>query len=725
MTRAPELARESTDVTRARARAMLAAILLVAFVVRLVYVLQSRASPFFAEPQMDALYHTEWARAFAAGREFQPGPFFRAPLYPWFLGTCFKLFGASFLAPRIVQACIGTLGVGLTYLVGARAFDRRVGLLAALFAAGYWVLVYFDGELLLPVLEVPLDLAAIWLSLRVSSDPRPSTAALAGLAWGASAIVRPNVLLFAPIVALWTLWLAWRARRTARAREIVAGARVPSARMPSAFVPSVFVPGAFVIGLFLPILPITAYNAFVGGDAVLISSQGGVNLWIGSNPQSDGSSAIVPGTRADWWGGYYDAIHQAETAAGRSLKPSEVSSWYTRKAIDFVLHDPLAAARQFLWKLRLFWTDFELGNNVDERFFAYRYGPILRALPLGFAALAPLALIGFALCTRRAVRDLPLWGFVPVYTLSVVAFFVCSRFRVPVLPVLMVFAAYACVWSVDAVRARRRLALAIAALCFALLSFGVTRIPAAVDRTDSNGLWLLGVNAEQHGELDDAVELYRQAIAARPRNAYAHEALGSALESKGYLDEAEQSLRQAIAIRPDNPSTWMRLFDVQLKAERFDDAQATVDQLLALAPYSAAVRRTEGQLAYTRASVAAHAGENASDVRALREQALAAFRAGLALHPDPDDAFDCAYGAGTALLDLNRAKEAVEAFRAALDARAEPDAHGWFWSCAELCAMALERDGRASEVRALAEQLARRHAGDPRAQDFLRRHARD
>jgi len=41
-------------------------ILVLAFVLRLVYVLQSRASPYFAEPQMDAAYHVDWARALAS-----------------------------------------------------------------------------------------------------------------------------------------------------------------------------------------------------------------------------------------------------------------------------------------------------------------------------------------------------------------------------------------------------------------------------------------------------------------------------------------------------------------------------------------------------------------------------------------------------------------------------------------------------------------------------------
>ena len=198
-----------------------------------------------------------------------------------------------------------------------------------------------------------------------------------------------------------------------------------------------------------------AYNAIVGHDRVLISSQSGVNLYIGNNERSDGSSAIVPGTRPDWWGGYYDSIALAEADMGRALKPSEVSAWYTRKSFAFWRDHPSQAMALLGFKLRLFWTDWELGNNHDERFFALEFGPVLRWLPIGFGWLAPFGLLGFLLATRRVRSLFPLWIFLPVYTVSVVAYFVCARFRVPVLPVLMIFAAYAAVHLVDALRARR------------------------------------------------------------------------------------------------------------------------------------------------------------------------------------------------------------------------------------------------------------------------------
>src|SRR5690349_4365953 len=140
---------DARDVSPGRARAWLAAVAAVALLLRVVYVLQSRSSPLFDAPQMDAAYHWDWARAFARGEDFQPGPFFRAPLYPWFLGLCVRVFGESFLAPRLVQAVIGTLSVLLLNRVAALAFDRCTGLVASAVAATYWTTIYFEGELLL------------------------------------------------------------------------------------------------------------------------------------------------------------------------------------------------------------------------------------------------------------------------------------------------------------------------------------------------------------------------------------------------------------------------------------------------------------------------------------------------------------------------------------------------------------------------------------------------
>ncbi len=676
------------DVRPRTARLALAAILLLALALRVVYVLQSRGNPFFAAPEMDALYHVQWATALARGEEFQPGPFFRAPGYPWFLAACLRVFGEGLLAPRLVQAVLGTVACALVYLVGARAFDRRTGLVAAALAAAYWMLIYFDGELLLPVLEVPTSLAAILLALRFAERPTPLRAAWAGVALGAAALVRPNILLWAPLVALWMLFRAGRPTRAAWGAVL-----------------------AYVLAAFAPILPVTAYNTLAGGDLVLISSQGGVNLWIGNNPASDGSTAIAPGTRPDWWGGYHDTIAQAEAEAGRALKPSEVSGHYTRKALSWMAANPLDAARHFAWKLRLFWTDWELGNNQDEVFFALRFGPVLRWLPVGFGWTAPLGLLGLALALRRWRAIGPLWLFVPAWCASVVAFFVCARFRIPMVPALLVFAAFALTWSLDRWRERRWRPLGLALVSAAVLAFLVQAVPAAVDRTPAKGLWQLGIRAAASGDPARAVEFYRESLAHNPRFAIAHQDLGIALDAIGQPEAAERSLREALRLAPSLAGARQALTEQLLARGRTTEALGSAQAGVTAAPLASAAH-------YALARVLLARGE-AQGAAAVPE-AEHTLRRALELARTPDETFNAAFALAEIARRSGRAAEAVRAYERALDARPAPDAAGWWLRCQEGRLAALAQAGEIERARSLARDLAARHAADARILRALR-----
>src|SRR5512143_465684 len=98
----------------------------VAFLLRLIHLLQLRHNyPLFLSPQMDALYHHEWALAIATGKQFIADAFFRAPLYPYFLGLLYKLFGANLMAVRVIQALIGSVGCGLVYLLARQLLTKR------------------------------------------------------------------------------------------------------------------------------------------------------------------------------------------------------------------------------------------------------------------------------------------------------------------------------------------------------------------------------------------------------------------------------------------------------------------------------------------------------------------------------------------------------------------------------------------------------------------------
>ena len=69
------------------------------------------------------------------------------------------------------------------------------------------------------------------------------------------------------------------------------------------------------------------------------------------------------------------------------------------------------------------------------------WGPPIVVVFIGLIA-------GLVVALRRAGPLFPAWGFVLVYSASVVLFFVCSRFRVPILPLLMAHAGLAVSWGV-------------------------------------------------------------------------------------------------------------------------------------------------------------------------------------------------------------------------------------------------------------------------------------
>ncbi len=361
----------------------------VALGLRLIYLGQLQDSPMFDAPIMDAKYHDEWARLIAQdwsralldGVTLHPGAaYFRAPLYAYFLAFIYTLFEQDYLAVRVIQFVIGSLSVLLIYILGRRVFSPPVGRIAGIMAALYGPFIYFEGELLIPVLILFLNLLLVLAVLATAGRPNWWKWLGCGALLGLSAIARPSVLIFLVILIPWMVVALKRGgRRWPRILLHVSG---------------------LLLGAVLLMLPLHIHNHKMAKDFLpAMVSQGGVNFFIGNNPDSDGATAIVPGTRATWWGGYFDALQLAEEAEGRALKASEVSGYWFRRGLQFIREEPARAWRLLAHKIALFWGGQEIANNKDIYFFSDRR-PLTRYLirpgliDLPFGLIAPLALAG-------------------------------------------------------------------------------------------------------------------------------------------------------------------------------------------------------------------------------------------------------------------------------------------------------------------------------------------
>jgi len=412
-------------------RTEIAVIVALAMTLRLVFFYLNRAhNPVFYHPILDALYHNDWALDILKGPAHGKDVFFRGPLYPYVLAGLYWIGHSSIAFAVFVQHLMGTATVILTWWMAREFLEQRVALAAGIVAALYWPFVYFEGDLLIVTMFMMVNGAGLLVLVRALRTDSRRAFALAGVLFGLAAIARPSILIFFPALPL-VCYLANRGPRRAWLRH-------------SAII---------ALAAAVPIAPVMIRNGVVGHAVVPIAASGGVNFYIGNNPSSDGSTAIVPGTRADWWGGYHDAIHIAERDEGHALSLPQVSHYYFRRGVNFILTRPADSWPLMGKKFLMFWAGPERANNKFIYFFWDLAGMKYVPLP-GYWIVAPFALLGMVVLWPRRRKFAVLYLFVGLYMLGVVAFFVNARFRLPVVPVLIVFAACGGAYVVAAWRSR-------------------------------------------------------------------------------------------------------------------------------------------------------------------------------------------------------------------------------------------------------------------------------
>lgn len=546
----------------------------VGLILRMFYILQTRTQdPLFYSPQMDALYHHQWAMAIANGMEFIHDAYFRAPLYPFFLGLIYKIFSVHLFAARVIQIIIGSISCGLLYLVTRRLFSESTARIAGLILAFYPLAIYFDGELLIANLLIFLLLLGFLLLLRSRQINRQWY--LPGLIFGLAAIARPNVLVFIVVVVVWLIF-GFKARRWQRLAQ-------------------------FLIAIIIIIAPVTIRNYVKSKRLVLIAWQGGTNFYIGNNPNSDGVTAIVPGTRGSWWGGYYDAKRLAEQAMGRPLQGTDIDAYWLKQGFKFWQEQPFQALKLLLSKFYLWFSGYEVSNNRDIYFFkhyTFLKFLIFRTgwLVFPFGILFPLSLIGIYLSRRKWRQLMPVYLFVLSYSLSFVIFFVTSRYRMPMIVLLIPFAVFGIESYIKSSRREKLLVSAIFIISFILFNFNLARI-YQTDKAQNHFLAALGFH--ETGRTDETVKELEQALSID--SAVNILALETTVRLElGQTARAEKVAQAAVRLWPNVSDAYGVAGNVYAALSQPDSAKIYFEQAVNLDPYSLQALNNLGNLALTQ-----------------------------------------------------------------------------------------------------------------------------
>jgi 4-amino-4-deoxy-L-arabinose transferase-like glycosyltransferase len=144
-------------------------------------------------PALTYLFYVVFKLRFHAGFPFGSHGF----------GHAFRLNPtAVFTTARFVVALLGTLSVGLVYWVGARFYERRVGLVAAVLMACAFLPVFYAKQALNDAVTLVPIAVALGASLFVYEDGRLRHWILAGAAVGVATDVKYTAAAMAAVVGL-------------------------------------------------------------------------------------------------------------------------------------------------------------------------------------------------------------------------------------------------------------------------------------------------------------------------------------------------------------------------------------------------------------------------------------------------------------------------------------------------------------------------------------------
>jgi 4-amino-4-deoxy-L-arabinose transferase-like glycosyltransferase len=356
--------------------------------------------------------------------------FGRAPAYPVFLAALGAGAGGRGATParvKVAQSIVGAVGVWLIGQLARRAAGPAAGVAAAAIAAVYpplvWICAYVLSEALYStaalatVLALNLAIDRADRSIKPSrstpgSDPSArdewwlrrggALAILAGLGTGVAILVRPAMLLFLPLAAVWLL----ARRRTALAV-------------------------ALVVVTLLVLAPWTARNLRVYDRFVLVASEGGVTFWTGNHPLAIGEGDLAANPRIK-------AADLAFRAGHPGLSAEALEPLYYREALDYIRRHPGWWFGLLLKKA--FYTVVPAGPSYALHSTLYRVWSVG-----SYLLLLPFAILGVRAWARQRRHPEALFVLAASAIIVGLVFFPQERFRIPVLdPTLIVCAAVWC-----------------------------------------------------------------------------------------------------------------------------------------------------------------------------------------------------------------------------------------------------------------------------------------
>lgn len=371
---------------------------------------------FTPPPTSDLATYMTLARECAAGNF--PSEFYYQPYYyAVFLALIYFVFGSvSIYAVIFIQSLISAATIFLTGLCGRKIFSERAGILAAVMVAVSSSLILYVPYHQNETLQTFHLILLFYLTLEACERDNLYCWAATGVAGGIAILTRGNVWTLVPVIVV-AAYFSGTDKKRAWKKIIL-----------------------FMLCLIAVQLPFIIRNstgslrgASTAADAVLALGNG-MDVPAGGRESFEGAGAM-----------YYSESYRRMMAN----TTGEYARSVPRQMVDWFIDKPAAFLELQFRKALLFWDGREIPNNVSLEHDGCSNSVILKYLLLGrnhiLLALGAGGMLWFLFSRRQREKKsknlLLLYAFTIVFYLSVVVFYILSRFKAPLLPFLTVFAA--------------------------------------------------------------------------------------------------------------------------------------------------------------------------------------------------------------------------------------------------------------------------------------------
>ncbi len=469
-------------------------------------------------PIIDPLEFDVWGYKISKGELLWPQITNHPPLYAYFLGMVYFIFGYSPVNAVLLQYVLASVSLFWLFKIIRHHFDAPTAWVSCFLASTFWFFIYVNSFLFSENLSIFLNILLVYILTVFKEGWRKYLTA--GFVLALTEVCRPQMLPFA--VGILVL----------------------------VFVASIPVKRKFLYAFLFLIFPVILnglviyQNYRVSGEA-LLRTQIGANIYMGNDPAFQGTNLYVKIGRD--WDKFISSPHQHYQ---RQVGEAESNAYFMSKTMDLIRARPLEWGGLIAAKAFSLVTGREFLRSED----VYTYNFYVIKTPfflISTKLIFLLALMGLCFSIRQRHN---MW-IMYILLLSLIPMFffpIKTRYLMGLMPFVMAFSAYAVVCFYRMYKEQQFKTLGLNLFVFGILVLASAWNPLRLTLPDvSETFYAIAKNFDARRNMVMAERYYLAAIQIDPKHMSAYNELGVLYMNQKRCDRAVDYFKKAIELDPE------------------------------------------------------------------------------------------------------------------------------------------------------------------------------